>query len=426
MATSESPSPAFNGVADRPETLEQAWQIALEVSDQLGAARCRVSSAEQSLESARAQRWPLVAVEGSYTVRSAEPAFVFDSGGIPLPSNFARFEQRESAAFRTKVNLPLYTSGRIQHGIDAAAAEVASVGLESTELVNDLRLRVAEDYVAVLRAQRSVEVSQSNVQSLQAHAHEAEMLFRQGQVPFNDLLAAQVAFSDAEQRAIQAANQLDASRAAYNRRLRRPLAFPVRIAELPVESVQGDIENLTIRALRNRPELGRLTAQIQALQHQAISVLAGNLPQFNVHGAYDFEENRFRTPEGLAFVGVVASWNVFDGGRNRHERSSLQEQAESLVRIKRDLESMIALEVRRAWLDIHETRRRLEVTSQAIRQADENLRVARERYAVGAAISSEVLDAEALRTQTYRNHSNATYVAVLAVFRLKHAAGELK
>jgi len=426
MAISESPLPGFNGVAGRHETLEQAWQVALEVSNQLGATRCRVSSAEQSLGSARAQRWPSLAVEGSYTVRSAEPAFIFDFGGIPLPSNFARFEQKESAAFRARVDMPLYTSGRIRRGIDAAEAEVASVGLELTELVNDLRLRVAEDYVAVLRAQRNVEVSQSNVWSLQAHAREAEMLFRHDQVPRNDLLAAQVALSDAEQRAIQAANQLDAGRAAYNRRLGRPLPFPVRIAELPVETVQGDIESLTIRALWNRPELARLTAQIQALQHQATSVLARNRPQFNVHGAYDFEENRFRSPEGLAFVGVVASWNVFDGGRNRHEKSALQQQAESLVRIKRDLESMIALEVRRAWLGIHETRRRLEVTSQAIRRADENLRVARKRYAAGAAISTEVLDAEALRTQTYKNHSNATYDAVLAVLRLKHATGELK
>jgi outer membrane protein len=81
--------------------------------------------------------------------------------------------------------------------------------------------------------------------------------------------------------------------------------------------------------------------------------------------------------------------------------------------------------VRRAWLDIQETRRRLDVTAEAIQRAEENLRVARTRYLAGMGISTEVLDAEALRTQTRQNRDNAAYDAVLAVLRLRHAMGEL-
>ncbi|MBN1588478.1 MAG: TolC family protein [Pirellulales bacterium] len=408
------------------ETLDQAWNLALAANQRLEATRWNISSTEQSLQLARSQRWPTMDLEGSYMVRSAEPAFQFDFGPIPVPSNFARYEQKEGGAFRTAVDVPLYTSGRIRYGIDAAEAKVASAGFEFTELVNDLRMHVAEDYVAVLRAQHDLEVVRSTVRSLKAHEHEVEMLFKHSQVPRNDLLAAQVALSDAQQAAIQAANRLDASRAAYNRQLGRPLEFPVRIAELPLESVQGDVESLTARALQNRPELAGLTTQAQSLQYQATSLSARNRPQVSVHGEYAFEQNRYRSPDGIAAVGVVASWNLFDGGRNRHERTALQQRAESLVRFKRDLESKIALQVRRAWLDIHETRRRMEVTSQAIARADENLRVARTRYAAGAAINTEVLDAESLRTQTYRNHSNAVYDSALAVLRLKHATGELK
>ena len=40
-------------------------------------------------------------------------------------------------------------------------------------------------------------------------------------------------------------------------------------------------------------------------------------------------------------------------------------------------------------------------------------------------INTEVLDAESLRTETRRNHDNATYDAVLAVLRLRHATGDL-
>ncbi|MHC4176814.1 MAG: TolC family protein, partial [Planctomycetota bacterium] len=211
----------------------------------------------------------------------------------------------------------------------------------------------------------------------------------------------------------------------YNRRLGRSLTSAVRIAELPLEMVEEDVENLTIRALRTRPQIADLAAQVGALRNQAISLRAGNLPQFGLWGQYAFEENRFRTPEGIASVGVGVTYGVFDGGRNRHRAAALSQRAEALMRLRADLESMIALEVRRAWLDTQETRRRLEVTSEAIRRADENLRVARKRYLSGMGINTEVLDAETLRTETRRNHDNATYDAVLAVLRLRHATGEL-
>ncbi|MHC4178617.1 MAG: TolC family protein, partial [Planctomycetota bacterium] len=213
----------FAGLPGRQETLEGAWVRALAADQRLEARRWEVSSAEQSLQSARARRWPTVAVDGSYTVRSDEPAFRFGAAGVPLPTDVFPFAQDENFAFRTKVNLPLYTSGRILHGIAAAADNVTSAELKVEDSTNDLKLRVAEEYVEVLRAQRDVEVTRCNVRSLESHARDVELLFRHGQVPRNDLLAAQVALSNARQRAIQARNRLDAGRAAYNRRLGRSL-----------------------------------------------------------------------------------------------------------------------------------------------------------------------------------------------------------
>ena len=47
-------------------------------------------------------------------------------------------------------------------------------------------------------------------------------------------------------------------------------------------------------------------------------------------------------------------------------------------------------------------------------QADENLRVARDRYQHQAGTNTEVLDAETLRVQAYTNLYNSTYQAALA------------
>ena len=83
------------------------------------------------------------------------------------------------------------------------------------------------------------------------------------------------------------------------------------------------------------------------------------------------------------------------------------------------------LEVRREWLAVDEAAQRRDTTAAALGQADENLRVARDRYRNGVGTHTEVLDAEALRSLTDTNHLNALYDQHLARLRLKKAVGEL-
>jgi outer membrane protein TolC len=186
------------------------------------------------------------------------------------------------------------------------------------------------------------------------------------------------------------------------------------------------VDQLTQLALRLRPELKQLAAEIRGLEYGARSRRARDLPQLDLLGEYDFRENRFASPQGIAAVGVGVSWNVFDGGRDRHQAAALISEAERLRNLLADLQSLVALEIRQRWLDSHETHKRLAVTSQALRQADENLRVTRQRYLSALATNSRVLEAEALRSQAYGNHYNATYDAAFAVIRLRGATGELQ
>ena len=65
------------------------------------------------------------------------------------------------------------------------------------------------------------------------------------------------------------------------------------------------------------------------------------------------------------------------------------------------------------------------MTTKAIDQAEENVRVVQDQYEKGQGTNTEVLDAETLRTLSHSNCFNAVYDAVLAVFRLRRAVGTL-
>ena len=93
------------------------------------------------------------------------------------------------------VSLPVFTSFRITGAVKAAEASVSAERSGLGRTVQDIRLKTAEAYVAVLRARRGLDVAQSNVTALSAHARDVDHFHAQGLVPKNDVLAVQVALA---------------------------------------------------------------------------------------------------------------------------------------------------------------------------------------------------------------------------------------
>lgn len=405
------------------ETLESAWQAALQSDQRLESSAWGLSAANSSWAAARAERMPSFALGANYIALSEQPSFA--ANFPPLPAQQLPFWEQQSVGLHGLVNQPLYTSGRITHGIDAAAFGVQANRADVARAELDVKINVAEIYVTVLRAVRMVEVAASKVASLTEHNRVVADHFDKGIVSKNDHLAAQVALADAQQQLLEAQNGLEVSKAAYNRALGRPLDAPVQLAELQDDAVPCDVNVLTQSALQLRPEIAGLSAQACALREQAESVQAKSGPQVGVQGGYVYQQNRFVDPNGVAVLALGVEWNAFDFGRIRNQAESFREKAEAVIRIRKDVESMITLEVRQKWLDQETARQRVAVARQATTQADENLRVARDRYEQQAGTNTEVLDAETLRVQAFTNLYNSTYQAVLTGLRLHRAVGDL-
>src|SRR5690606_30134999 len=252
------------------------------------------------------------------------------------------------------MTMPIYTSGMTRAGIDAARANLDAGQHGAAALAQQVKLAVAERYVGVLRAESAVAVADGNVASLAAHLREVEDMYRGGSVPRNDFLAAAVSLADAEQRRLQAANALDLARAAYNRALGRALGEPFdlddRLPDVDSRIAEQDLDALTALALAERSELRRLRSAADAVSSKAAAAAAATRPQLGLTAAYTRIDNEFLNRDDYWAVGVDLQWSAFDGGRARHRASALSLESQALERQRRDLESMIALEVRQAWL----------------------------------------------------------------------------
>ncbi len=149
------------------ESLDDAWRIALSIDQRVAAGDFNASAADHALSAARAEQFPTMNLGANYLALSDQLSI--KANVPPLPPTQLPFFGRDSLGFNAMVSQPIYTFGRISSGINAAGAEVDAnqAGAQRTRL--DVKMSVAEVYIAVLRAIRVVEVDGSRVASLAAH-----------------------------------------------------------------------------------------------------------------------------------------------------------------------------------------------------------------------------------------------------------------
>jgi outer membrane protein TolC len=142
-------------------------------------------------------------------------------------------------------------------------------------------------------------------------------------------------------------------------------------------------------------------------------------------GGYTYLENTVLSEQDYWSLTLGVRWSPFDSGRTRHARTALARQSAATAAERSDLAVAIELDVRRAWHARDTARARIRVATSAVQQAEENLRVVRDRYRNGEGTNTEVLDAESLRTLSLGNLDTARYDASLAELTLAHAVGSL-
>ncbi|MCM2312881.1 MAG: TolC family protein [Steroidobacteraceae bacterium] len=412
--------------AVRAETLQDAWARAAEQDRALAAVRSQAEAAQLDASAARAQRWPTLAVGGDYTWFDDAPAFDFSFTGLSItpPELFGGDDFAKGSA---TLSVPLFTGGRITSSIAAAEARGRGAGAQLRGAEQDVKLAVAEAYVDVLRARKALAVAASNVRTLEALVGDIGAMYERELVPRNELLAVQVALADARQNRLRAANGAEIAQAAYNRRLGEPLDRVAEIEEQVPEpdALPPDLPSLVQLAGERRTELAALDEQARAYGQLAKVERSRVLPQVGVSGGYHYLENQFLDDEEFAMAGVGFQWALFDGGQARKRAAAMERNRRASEEQRADAGSLVALQVRQAWLGVEETRQRVQVSADAVDQAEENLRIARERYGAGLGTQTQLLEAETLRVRALTNRDNATLDAALARLRLARAAGSL-
>ncbi len=408
------------------ESLKDAWAMALQSDGGVAAARSDREAADADKTAAIRQRWPALDLNGSYTQFEHAPTLDIATPGGQLQAPIWRHDGYSMAG--AQVSVPLWTSGKISGAIGAATAGARGANAIEVRSTADLKLAVAEAYIAVFRARRALNVAESNVASLKAHADDVQVMYDKQAVAQSDLLGAQVALANATLQRLRSANALRLAGAAYNRWVGQPLDRTPDLDEpgANLSAASSDsLDSLIAEALEHRPELEAVQAQQTGFEQAARSERAQGLPQIVLQAGYNHVDNEILDRQNFASVGIGFQWRLFDSGQLQARTHALQSRAHAAEQRLTDLRSTVRLDVETAYYNREDAAARVHAASAAVAQSEENVRIARELYGSGLGTNNQVLDAESLRVVALTNRDDAAFDVFVAEYRLQRAVGSL-
>ncbi len=413
-------------------SLEAAMKIAAAENPGILAAGYGVESSRAGVRQARSGFMPQIDFVETVN-RTTNPMWVF---GAKL--NQASIDQRDfnpellndpdaydDYSSALTMSWPVFAGGKIYHTFKQAEKHAEAEMLVFKRTRQEVIARAAVSYVGMMLAGEQLKVVNQSIESARANLKMVQAAFDSGLAVKSDLLRARVTIAELEQQRLQAESRVKTARAGLNAVMGKPVETPLVLTSVFEKccALTGDIGHWTDTALSNRYDLQHLYCMEAMAEREVGKSRAGHYPSLRLVGSYDLHSEDFHDTADSYTVGAVMSLNLFKGfGVSADIRGARADLAKVRQMIK-GRELAVRVEVQSAFLDAQSASERIDVARAALDQAEEGLRIVKNRYQNGLLTIVALLDAELANQQAKMSYSRALHDYRTAMIRLKLAAG---
>lgn len=418
-----------------PLPLEKAVSLALESNSLIKAAEFTVDATSARVRFAFAGYLPKVTFDHTVT-RGNNPVYVFGSLLTQrrfTEANFALNSLNVPAPlsnFQNKISLTqsLFDSRRTRKAVDQSRLSRSISEEELQKTRSEVVFRVLKAYYETLLAKEMLRVAEDAVKSAVADQDRAEAMLKAGLVVESDLLSVQVHRAEREEQRLKARHQLELAQTNLNFEMGQGLQRQFELTQplKPWLHETGSLESLQKLALELRPDY-RQSLLSQRLGEVAVQSSRSEFwPIISAFGSWETDDQSFASRAGNNWMaGVNFRLNLFSGGADQARLAESQFQQRKLEAMRQHLEQSIRLQVQKAFLELETARAVIEVTAQSFAQAEESLRIIRNRYQAGLATIADLLRAETAATRARSSQLRALFDQRVSVASLELQVGRL-
>jgi outer membrane protein len=417
--------------APRSLTIDEAVDLGLKSNPRLAAARSRLEAADDSATSVGRRMLPSVHLSEEFQHWNGPFAIAFASPGGGPAAGFVAREQTTNS-FVAAADQPVMGLFRTNEQRESLSEQSAAARAQVAAAEADLRATIETQFLRVFESQALEQIAAASVRELSDQVTVAKARLASGVITNADLLRIEVAVANAQQQGLEAHSQGQTARAQLFAAMG---IAPADSAELtlvePVDRLKaaraaaspGTVASLLPQAVGRRPELELQNHLILAADHERGARTYAMFPDVDLEGAYMRLYGQPFQPASSWFVGVKASWAIWEWGATDLARRAAAVQADAARRDRDMMERQIEAELTASLAEGEAARGNVGSAVKALSSAEEAYRVTDASVKAGASTTTDLLQAQSQLTQARLNLMRAQYELALSDVTLMRATG---
>jgi outer membrane protein len=414
----------FPARAQEKLSLRESVDLLLKNNVQVQIAAESVAGAELKINESKSLYWPQVNVMGSYarmslfselTMTFLGQTYKFSFG---IPNNYD---------LRASVMEQVFNWGRT-----AKTVEMSKTGLDLAQdsillTKNMLAYQVVPLFYGTIFFKEAIKVLDENIQAFEKKQDIMNKRYQAGLASSFDMTLIQVQISSLKAQKLDFENNIAKFRITFNALAGREenAAFEPS-AELVFEPANFNKDELIKEALANRIEFQQMEHQFNLGRASLDLAKTGNKPSLIASFNYEFRNGYMPDMKkilGNWMASLSVSYPVFDGFRVSAQVAQAQSNLRAVEMRKTDLERTVAMEVQSTLSDLKTIEQKLEVEKLKIKQAEDALQIAEERYQNGFLSATDLVDAQNLLESARLNYLQLIYNYTLSKYSLFRSCG---
>ncbi|MDP4205443.1 MAG: TolC family protein [Bacteroidota bacterium] len=398
-------------------SLAQCKKMALENNAQIKNSNLEIKASEQIKKATYTKYFPTASAT-LMSFRTTDPLITAKIPAANLPvydGNLANLASAKQFAYFPGMNIsaldkstlggisivqPLFAGGRIVSGNKLATIGIDISNRKAVLSKNEVLLRTEEQYWLVVSLHEKEKTLNAYSELLDTLYKQANDAYHAGLINRNEVLKVTLKQNEIRMNKLKLENGIKLATMAlcqyigtsYDPRM----AFTDKISKC---KSPDEVYQKAEQALTNRQEYAMLQKGIEAEKLQTRIKKGEYMPEVGVGVGEIYQNitdnNKFNT---MAFVSVkvpISGW--WEATHSLKERQIREQIAQNNCQ---DNTELLTLQMQKGWNELEESYKQIQVAEDAIKQAEENLKINNDNYKAGMINISDMLESQALLQQT--------------------------
>lgn len=406
-------------------TLDEAIQMAWSKSNEINLANTKVNTSKYELQSAKNRQYPDLKASGQYLKLSKASIDLKtnqdNSSSSPMPV------VDQLMLGQINASLPVFSGFKVKNGINLSQNLYEAETAMAAQTKEEIAMRVITLYARLYKAQKTVELLNENQKQAEQRAADFSEMEKNGIIPRNDLLKAQLQVSNIQLSIDETKTNLNVVNYNLVSLLKLPENTELVIRESDfIDFKTNNLPADATPALENRKDLEAMKFQEKASEAN-IKIAKGNYyPSITLQAGYTaLDVKNLVTVENAMNFGVGISYDISNILKNSSTVKIAESKSQEIKSSQDILLDNIKIQVKKAIEDYDLSLKQSQVYHQAFEQASENYRIVKDKYDNGLSDTNDLLEADVEQLRSKINTALAKATIIQKYYELLSATGQL-